>query len=207
MTTWIHRSTPRRPRATTMLSPKIVPASTMPYAIRAGTRPMIAAARTRPRRLSAMLAGASAPAGINAPEWYAAAPKYTSAFTTVRSRSVPPMGSVAVLFESREAVGFVLLGQGVDEIVDVAVQPAVQVREVVAEAPVGETVLWEVVRAHLLRPLASVLGTRWTRCTPDSNFSFEYAPRPVTLKMTSLKPPFSAWLAESSSTFQRCRSA
>src|SRR5438105_15343812 len=139
MTTWIHRSPPRRRRATTMLSPKIVPASTMPYAIRAGTRPMIAAARTRPRRLSAMLAGASAPAGINAPEWYAAAPKYTSAFTTVRSRSVRPMGSVAVLFESRDAAGFALLGQGVEQLGDVAAQPADHVRGVVTEASVAET--------------------------------------------------------------------
>src|SRR2546430_10320600 len=104
-----------------------------------------------------MLAGASGPAGINAPEWYAPAPKYTSAFTTVRTRSVPPMGSVAVLFESREAVGFVLLRQGVDEIVDVAVQPAVPVREGVSQAPGGGPVPWGGGRAHLLRPLAAAL--------------------------------------------------
>ena len=29
-----------------------------------------------------------------------------------------------------------------------------------------------------MRPCASVAGTRCTRCTPDSYFSREYAPRP-----------------------------
>ena len=37
-----------------------------------------------------------------------------------------------------------------------------------------------------MRPPASVSGTRWTRCTPDSNFSFENTPRPDTVAMISL---------------------
>src|SRR3989442_6100557 len=78
-----------------------------------------------------------------------------SALTIVRARSGPAIGSVAVLFETREAIGLVLLRQRFDEVVDVAVHAAVEVREVVSEAPVGEAVLREVVGAHLLRPLAA----------------------------------------------------
>src|SRR6476661_7661148 len=37
-----------------------------------------------------------------------------------------------------------------------------------------------------MRPCVSVSGTRCTRCTPDSNFSFENAPRPCTSAMISL---------------------
>ena len=37
-----------------------------------------------------------------------------------------------------------------------------------------------------MRPLASVAGTRCTRCTPDSNFSRANTPRPVIEAMTSL---------------------
>lgn len=41
------------------------------------------------------------------------------------------------------------------------------------------------------RPWDSVEGILWTRCTPDSNFSFPYDPNPFTWKMISLRPPFS----------------
>ena len=37
-----------------------------------------------------------------------------------------------------------------------------------------------------MRPDASVAGTRWTRCTPDSNFSLAKTPLPDTLAMISL---------------------
>ena len=37
-----------------------------------------------------------------------------------------------------------------------------------------------------MRPLASVSGTRCTRCTPDSNFSWANTPRPVIVAMISL---------------------
>jgi hypothetical protein len=37
-----------------------------------------------------------------------------------------------------------------------------------------------------MRPCASVAGTRCTRCAPDSNLSFEYAPAPTTRLMISL---------------------
>ena len=53
-----------------------------------------------------------------------------------------------------------------------------------------------------MRPLASVSGTRWTRCTPDSNFNFAKTPRPVIVAMISLKPPASPSLEEITSTFQ-----
>src|SRR2546430_46874 len=119
-----------------------------------------------------------------------------STLTIVTARSVPLTGSLAVLFEAREAIGLVLLGERFDEVIDVAVHTPVQVREVVSEA----VEVW-------MRPCASVAGTRCPRCTPDSNLSFEYAPRPETLKMISLKPPFSDWLCERISVFQRWRSA
>src|SRR5256714_2837271 len=70
-------------------------------------------------------------------------------------RSVPLTGSIAVLFEAREAIGLVLFGQCFDEVIDVAVHAAVQVREVVAKTSIGEAVLREVVRAHLLGALAA----------------------------------------------------
>ena len=44
-----------------------------------------------------------------------------------------------------------------------------------------------------MRPDASVSGTRWTRCTPDSNFSLANAPRPRISAMISLKPPARAF--------------
>src|ERR1700680_157310 len=47
-----------------------------------------------------------------------------------------------------------------------------------------------------MRPCVSVSGTRCTRCTPDSNFSFANAPRPRTSAMISLKPPMVPSLAE-----------
>ena len=37
-----------------------------------------------------------------------------------------------------------------------------------------------------MRPCASVAGTRWTRCVPDSNFRREYAPWPSTRATTRL---------------------
>ena len=53
-----------------------------------------------------------------------------------------------------------------------------------------------------MRPEPSVVGTRWTRCTPDSNLSLAKGPRPLTSAMISLKPPMVPSLAEISSTFQ-----
>ena len=41
------------------------------------------------------------------------------------------------------------------------------------------------------RPLASVAGTRCTRCTPLSQRNVSYAPEPFTSRMTSLNPPLS----------------
>jgi hypothetical protein len=43
------------------------------------------------------------------------------------------------------------------------------------------------------RPIVSVCGTRWTRCTPDSNFSLLYTCLPFTSITYVLYPPFSAW--------------
>ena len=45
-------------------------------------------------------------------------------------------------------------------------------------------------------------GTRWTRWTPDSNFSLAKTPLPETLAMISLKPPASPSLADTSSMRQ-----
>ena len=42
-----------------------------------------------------------------------------------------------------------------------------------------------------MRPWDSVSGTRCTRCVPPSNLKTEYAPSPLTSKVTSLKPPAS----------------
>src|SRR5213082_3349859 len=78
-----------------------------------------------------------------------------SASTIVTRRNVPLIASVAILLEAGEAIGLILLRERFDEIVDVAVHAPIQVREVVPEAPVGEAVLWEVVRPHLLRALAA----------------------------------------------------
>ena len=58
-----------------------------------------------------------------------------------------------------------------------------------------------------IRPEDSVTGTRWTRWTPDSCFSREYASLPRTSSTTSLNPPRSDGEAESTSVFHRCRSA
>src|SRR5437667_10372915 len=76
-----------------------------------------------------------------------------SAFTIVTRRSIRLIPSIAVLFEARHSVGLVLLGQRLDGSVDVAVHSTVEVGEVVPKTPVGETVLREVVGAHLLRAL------------------------------------------------------
>src|SRR6266550_1449693 len=78
-----------------------------------------------------------------------------STLTIVTARSVPVTGSLAVLFEARETIGLVLLRKRIDQVVDVAVHTTVQVREVVSEAAVGEAVLREVVRPHLLRAFAA----------------------------------------------------
>ena len=58
-----------------------------------------------------------------------------------------------------------------------------------------------------MRPEDSVTGTRCTRWTPDSCFSREYASLPLTSRTTSLNPPRSDGDAESTSVFQRRRSA
>ncbi len=58
-----------------------------------------------------------------------------------------------------------------------------------------------------MRPLDSVIGTRCTRCTPDSYFSREYAPAPLTSKITSLKPPIPVSLLVKRPIFQRWFSA
>ncbi len=58
-----------------------------------------------------------------------------------------------------------------------------------------------------MRPEDSVTGTRWTRWTPDSCFSREYAFLPLTSSTISLNPPRSEGEAESTSVFQRWRSA
>src|SRR5215475_14535247 len=50
-----------------------------------------------------------------------------------------------------------------------------------------------------MRPEPSVSGTRCTRCTPDSNFSFENAPRPRISTTISLNPPMAPSLAEMTS--------
>ena len=55
-----------------------------------------------------------------------------------------------------------------------------------------------------MRPEASVSGTRWTRCTPDSNLSLANTPRPRTSATISLKPPFVPSLSERISVFQPC---
>lgn len=39
-----------------------------------------------------------------------------------------------------------------------------------------------------VRPLLSVSGTRWTRCTPASHLSLPYAPSPSTRNVHSLRP-------------------
>ncbi len=58
-----------------------------------------------------------------------------------------------------------------------------------------------------MRPPASVTGTRCTRWTPASNFSFANTPVPVTLATTSLNPPASDDELEITSTRQPCVSA
>ena len=58
-----------------------------------------------------------------------------------------------------------------------------------------------------MRPPASVTGMRCTRWTPDSPLSLEYAPAPFTSSTTSLNPPMSDGLEESTSVFHRFRSA
>ena len=58
-----------------------------------------------------------------------------------------------------------------------------------------------------IRPLASVAGTRCTRCTPLSYLSRLYAPRPSTDAITSFKPPTPVSLVDSRSILQPCRSA
>ena len=52
------------------------------------------------------------------------------------------------------------------------------------------------------RPWDSVSGTRWTRCTPLSNFIWLYTSVPDTMNTTSLNPPRPVGLESISSTFQ-----
>ena len=58
-----------------------------------------------------------------------------------------------------------------------------------------------------MRPLASVAGTRWTRCTPRSNLSRLQAPLPWMKRMISLKPPTPVGWLSITSTFHFWRSA
>ncbi|MPM40173.1 hypothetical protein SDC9_86813 [bioreactor metagenome] len=53
-----------------------------------------------------------------------------------------------------------------------------------------------------MRPPDSVSGTRWTRWTPLSNLSREYAPAPSIIKEISLTPPSSVSFKFAISTFQ-----
>src|SRR5258705_493925 len=69
------------------------------------------------------------------------------------NRGARGIRSVRVVLEARKALGLVLLRERVDHVVDVAVHTPLEVREVVAEALVGEAILREVVRAHLLGAL------------------------------------------------------
>mmetsp|Transcript_31469 Transcript_31469/g.68796 ORF Transcript_31469/g.68796 Transcript_31469/m.68796 type:complete len:259 (+) Transcript_31469:753-1529(+) len=57
------------------------------------------------------------------------------------------------------------------------------------------------------RPPLSVAGTRCTRCTPASHFSFEYTLNPVTSMITSLYPPMSASAEDAMDTFHPSFSA
>src|ERR1700722_8956396 len=57
------------------------------------------------------------------------------------------------------------------------------------------------------RPCCSVAGTRCTRCTPLSYFSWEKTRLPSMMAMTSFKPPADDSEDESTSTFQRWVSA
>ena len=52
-----------------------------------------------------------------------------------------------------------------------------------------------------MRPPASVSGTRWTRCTPDSNLSRANTSRPLIEALASLKPPIP--VSDRSSTSKR----
>ena len=57
-----------------------------------------------------------------------------------------------------------------------------------------------------MRPLDSVCGTRWTRCTPRSNLSRLQAPRPWMNSTISLKPPTPVGWLSITSTFHFWRS-
>ena len=52
-----------------------------------------------------------------------------------------------------------------------------------------------------MRPWLSVAGTRCTRCTPPSCLNTLNAPAPLTAKVASFRPPASASLTSSSSTW------
>ena len=58
-----------------------------------------------------------------------------------------------------------------------------------------------------MRPWLSVLGMRWTRWVPLSNFRSPWTPSPVISVMTSLNPPSPVSLALSSATRQPLASA
>ena len=58
-----------------------------------------------------------------------------------------------------------------------------------------------------MRPPVSVSGTRWTRCTPLSNFRREYAPCPLMSRLASRTPPSSVSLRFAISVFHPRASA
>src|SRR5882672_2681330 len=98
---------------------------------------------------------------MRSPSMSTSARRLSCAVTTVPPRTATVM-SVARLLEAREAVGLVLLAQLVDHVVDIAVHPPRDVREVVPDAFVGDAVLRVVVSARLLGALA-VADLRATR--------------------------------------------
>ena len=78
--------------------------------------------------------------------------------------------------------------------------------EVVTVASDSGMMATEQLEVSILPP-DSLSGTRCTRCTPLSYFSLEYAPSPLIMKVTSLKPPIPFSLRLSISVFQRRDSA
>ena len=58
-----------------------------------------------------------------------------------------------------------------------------------------------------IRPLDSVVGTRWTRCAPLSNFILEYTSSPEIIKIASLIPPIPVSERSNTSTFHPWDSA
>src|SRR3990172_11903922 len=84
---------------------------------------------------------------------------YPSSSTTTATLAGRPSSVRGVALQRGEALGLVPLEERVDHLVEVPVEQPLHVREVVAEALVGDAVLREVVGAHLLRALrAADLG-------------------------------------------------